>query len=105
MELNGIRVDIPKYRGVIERSRVQMKAKAEVLMQVIDEGGAIPQQTLAFDDGPPAIDYRTLNSNKRLLGIFRHFGLNVESTKEKAIKGIDHPLVSRCWTTGSGPSA
>jgi len=86
MELRGINLDVHNWNRII---RECLKRKAAILKKIQGLLSKTNYSSNLF--GEVSIN---LNSTQHLKQLFKHFGIEIESTQDEVIAQIDHPLAA-----------
>jgi DNA polymerase I-like protein with 3'-5' exonuclease and polymerase domains len=89
MELNGVKLDVDKWKALINNAETKKKEAEKELMEILREGKGEEQHTLFGD-----IHSINLNSSSQLLTAFKKIGININDTSNKTLqKNIDKDAI------------
>lgn len=87
MELTGVEIDVPKWRGIL-KDYEQKRAESQTKMYKIlyDDNEVLDEQLGMFERSGI-----NLGSQKQLLDAFHKLGIDVDKTDERTLEKIKHP--------------
>ena len=87
MELTGIKIDVPKWRGIVNKYEEQLEEHRQNMFKIMfDDNDVLDEQLGMFERA--AIN---LQSPVQLKAAFDKLGIDAENTDERTLEKIKHP--------------
>lgn len=88
MELTGVQIDIPKWRGLVKDYKKNLDESKQKMYKILYDDNFIKEEQLGIFERDPGIN---LGSPIQLKNAFSALGIDIDNTEERTLEKINHP--------------